>query len=256
MKPEDYISQGDLELYSLDMLSQKEVDAVASQLANNSVRAELDEIEAGLAILSEAGSIQPPADLRAKIMAEVNTTVPQTTTSRRFPSYLMAAAISLTIISTTLAVLFWNRWQQTETTLALALQEQTLLAENTQLTRHQLSIAKEAIDLLTNPAFVTVPLQGQGITLEYTATVLWNAETKETLLHPGTLQPLPENQQYQLWSIQEGAPVDAGIFDMTGADRLLTMKNNEDPQAFAITIEPRGGSPSPTLDQMVVLGTI
>ena len=34
------------------------------------------------------------------------------------------------------------------------------------------------------------------------------------------------------------------------------MKNIESPQAFAITVEPKGGSESPTLEQMVVAANV
>ena len=37
---------------------------------------------------------------------------------------------------------------------------------------------------------------------------------------------------------------------------LHEMKNMEDPQAFAVTLEPKGGSAIPTMDQMYVMGEI
>jgi anti-sigma-K factor RskA len=71
------------------------------------------------------------------------------------------------------------------------------------------------------------------------------------------LPPLAESKQYQLWAIVDGKPVDLGMLPNEKQESLLLrMKDVSEPQAFAITIEPKGGSARPTLDQMIVLGKI
>jgi anti-sigma-K factor RskA len=62
--------------------------------------------------------------------------------------------------------------------------------------------------------------------------------------------------QYQLWALVGGKPVDLGVFD-SGADTLTNikeMKSLASADAFAVTLEPRGGSVNPTMDQMMVIG--
>ncbi len=65
---------------------------------------------------------------------------------------------------------------------------------------------------------------------------------------------LSNDQQYQLWALIDGKPKDLGVFDATDDKVILKMKNTQKAQAFAITIEKKGGSPSPTLDSMQSLG--
>jgi anti-sigma-K factor RskA len=103
-----------------------------------------------------------------------------------------------------------------------------------------------------NPAFVKVILKGTENAPDAQATVYWNQSTKEVYLRIQSLEALSQDQQYQLWAIVDGKPVDMGVFDNdTG---LLKMKTTGKAAAFAVTIEPRGGKASPSLETMQVLG--
>jgi len=64
--------------------------------------------------------------------------------------------------------------------------------------------------------------------------------------------------QYQLWALVGGKPVSLGVFDKDDADSSLMkeMKSVPVAQAFAVTLEPRGGSINPTMSQMMVIGNL
>ena len=68
------------------------------------------------------------------------------------------------------------------------------------------------------------------------------------------MQQVPSGKQYQLWAIVDGKPVDAGL--ITDCIGLCKMKRIDRAQAFAITLEKAGGSPTPTLTEMYVFGKI
>jgi anti-sigma-K factor RskA len=66
-----------------------------------------------------------------------------------------------------------------------------------------------------------------------------------------------EAHQYQLWALVDGKPVDLGVFDSTDKTiGLKDMKSIGNAQTFAVTLEPRGGSVSPTLEKLMVIGNI
>lgn len=89
------------------------------------------------------------------------------------------------------------------------------------------------------------------------AVVFWNSESQKVILDQGKLASLPEGQQYQLWAIADGVPVDMGMINQQELNtELAEMKSTGNAQAFAITIEPKGGSKTPTLEKMVVLGEV
>jgi anti-sigma-K factor RskA len=70
------------------------------------------------------------------------------------------------------------------------------------------------------------------------------------------MKTLAQENQYQLWAIVDGKPVDAGVFDGNLAG-LLKMKNIPiGAVKFAVTVEPRGGKESPTLSTMQVIGDV
>ena len=80
---------------------------------------------------------------------------------------------------------------------------------------------------------------------------------KGLLLIANNLQPLPGDKVYQLWLLPAdgGAPMPFGTFKTDqGGNAVMhhTAKTDKRPKAFAITVEPEGGSPLPT--SPVVMG--
>ena len=46
------------------------------------------------------------------------------------------------------------------------------------------------------------------------------------------------------------------MYDSKKSIAIQAMKSVENPQAFAITLEKEGGNPTPTMEEMYVMGTI
>ena len=91
--------------------------------------------------------------------------------------------------------------------------------------------------------------------------ILWDPVRKIAVLHV-SLPPEAADKDYQLWVIRDKKPVDAGVFQVrySGQDGALykidhlveTDKNHIN--AFAVTLEPKGGVPQPT-GKMYLLGS-
>jgi anti-sigma-K factor RskA len=90
------------------------------------------------------------------------------------------------------------------------------------------------------------------------ATVYWDQNSKDVYMVVNNLPAPPSGKQYQLWAIIDGKPVSAGLYDMTDPSKMVQkMKNIQgNVQTFAITLEQKGGSSTPTLDQMYVAGNV
>jgi anti-sigma-K factor RskA len=89
------------------------------------------------------------------------------------------------------------------------------------------------------------------------ATICWNSKTKEVYVGFANLPAPPADKQYQLWAIADGKPIDLGVIDKnTDALSVQKMKVTEKAQAFAITLEKVGGSETPTLTAMYVMGGV
>jgi anti-sigma-K factor RskA len=109
---------------------------------------------------------------------------------------------------------------------------------------------------MDNPQFKRVIMKGTANAPEALASVYWNDSSKEVYLRIQNMKDLTQEKQYQLWAIIDGKPVDAGVFDGNLAG-LLKMKDiARGASNFAVTIEPRGGQQSPTMETLQVLGNV
>ncbi|MDB6132914.1 MAG: Anti-sigma-K factor rskA [Verrucomicrobiales bacterium] len=92
------------------------------------------------------------------------------------------------------------------------------------------------------------------------AVSLWRQETQQGLLVVENLPALPPGRDYQLWVIDPSRkiPVSAGVFkvDVDGKVRLefKPVAPVREASKFAVTVEREGGSPTPDLKQLVVIG--
>lgn len=102
----------------------------------------------------------------------------------------------------------------------------------------------------------TVLLEGVENHPGMKAMVYVEKTTNQTYLSIENLPAAPEGFQYQLWAIIDGKPVDAGLYDSGLTTSIQKMAVVENPGAFAITLEKTGGNPTPTMEQLYVIGEI
>ena len=72
------------------------------------------------------------------------------------------------------------------------------------------------------------------------------------LLMASNMDPLPQDKVYELWLLPAsgGAPMPAGTFKPDGSGNAMmhhSMDTSMEAKAFAVTIEPAGGSQTPTM---------
>ncbi|TLV00664.1 anti-sigma factor [Dyadobacter luticola] len=111
--------------------------------------------------------------------------------------------------------------------------------------------------LYRSPEVKTVHLAGLPKSPQSSASAFWNQKTNEVMLDVQNLPAAPAGKQYQLWSIVDGKPVDIGMLENQFSGKVLRMKNTKPGSvAFAITLEKEGGVPSPTMEEMYVMGKV
>lgn len=110
---------------------------------------------------------------------------------------------------------------------------------------------------LNHSEVITGPLGMRAIVLgntaaasEASAFVVMGSDGNNGVLVVDHLQPLDESHEYQVWLVKNGAPTSGGTFvvdedgyrgmRLTAPDSLLTYSD------VFVTVEPAGGSPSPT----------
>lgn len=262
-----YIASGILESYVLGELPASEARQV-EQMAERypEVRQELNLIEQTLEGVAQATAVAPRPELKNAIL-EKAAPVPEVKEAPERPlqvqkpatpkqqslRWLAAASIALAVISSVAAVFFWSRWQDSEERLASMVAQNTFLVQQVSTLENRAETMEQSLAVLADPSYKTIPMKGLAPAPNAEAVVFWNPSSEEVYLNVGSLPPAPAGKQYQLWAIVEGEPVDAGVFDVSG-EALKRMKEIQNASAFAVTLEPTGGSISPTLDQMYVVG--
>ncbi|WP_019947348.1 anti-sigma factor [Hymenobacter aerophilus] len=169
--------------------------------------------------------------------------------------WLIAASIALLLVSGLGNYLLYNRLKKTENSLELAQAEQSRYAATQQAALNE---RDQQLAILRNQSFKAVELKGTPKAPEALARVYYNASTKAVYVDVRNLPALPEGKQYQLWALDNGQPVDAGMLntDTATGDSIQQMKNIASAQAFAMTVEDIGGKPAPTMSTLTVIGNI
>lgn len=270
----EYISSGILELYACNTLSdeeRKEVEAMVLQYPE--VAAELHLIEQSLEGLAHTMAATPGPRVRSAILDAISEETSDDEPAEGYTEsageakagdgfrpaanlaiykWMLAASVVLLLISSYLAASFYAKWQSSSDRVLALQQQQNLLAERNKVlsTNYESSLA-----MLRNPSTRIVPLAGTEKYPESKVMVYWDENSGKVILDQLSLPGHDEKHQYQLWAIKDGKPVDAGVFD-AAEGALIPLKTILEADAFAITLEPRGGSSSPTMEQMVVIGKI
>lgn len=183
--------------------------------------------------------------------------VKDTTSSRPVLSRLLIAATIL-LIATLASVAYYFNMQFRESMTQIAQLEEQQSGILKQVDQLQLSLKQntEKVQWLTDANTVRIPMKGTEKSPASLALIYWNKETQAVYLDVKALPPTGADTQYQLWFIDPVAgPVSAGVFELKTGE-LMRMTNAPDAAAFAVTLEPRGGSIQPTLNQMYVIGAV
>ncbi|SEW54771.1 anti-sigma factor [Chitinophaga arvensicola] len=189
--------------------------------------------------------------------------VTKTSSNDRLWKYLTAAIVVLLIGSVVMNFFFFQKSTDYKSRYkSLIATKEKLEADKAQQSQASLkktdSSALAEVDPLSNPDFKWTKITGGGAYAGNEVSVGWNARTQGVYLQ-ATLMPVPPaGKQYQLWAIVNKKLVDAGVFE-TGAavsQQLQQMKAMTVAQGFAITLEKKGGSPDPSMDQVCMSAKI
>ena len=263
-----YIESGIIESYVLGMADDQE-RAELEQLSRQypEIRAAIDAFELSLEQNAMANAMQPSAHVKANILAEIAEefsdktdtestakVVSMSTPNTSWLRYVAAASVILLVVSAATNVYFYRQFREASSQYqALLVEKSSLLAQNQALQAKGLDLY-QGMQIMSDPAYTKVSLPGVKADENKLATVFWDKKNNEVYLLTNRLPQTSADTQYQLWAIVDGKPVDAGMVDVCNG--LCKMKNISNASAFAITLEKRGGSPSPNLDQLQVFGGV
>jgi anti-sigma-K factor RskA len=263
-----YIESGVLELYVLGDLTSGEKLGVELMLKKYpQLKSEILEIEESLQKYAEAHAMAAPESLRSRLLNSVNvsdatneTLIVPVHKNLSFYKYSFAASVALLLLSLIAIINLHSQLKKANSQVAILNKANQKFSNHVNDIEEQLENTTQSLKIFQKPEqYKIVNLKGTSNAPTASLIVAFDPRKAEVMVDMGSLE-LPVNDgkhQYQLWAIVEGKPVDLGVFDTrTGTAGMVKMKSVKKAQAFAVTLEPAGGSSSPTMDQMMAIGNI
>lgn len=259
-----YIDSGILELYVAGTLSEKENKEIYTLMQKHpEILQEVLDIEAAVVKLTAATSQQSNKANFETIKSQLKLgqkeikVVPLIKTKYNWLTYSgWAAALVLG------AGLLWmmNQNEQLENTITNSEVEKSYMEIQIEEAQNNLAATKKLLNVLRDKDIIAVPLSGQGNFTTTYAKVYWDKKTNSIYLDAQGLPEAPAGKVYQVWSLTLNplTPTSLGTIDDFNTDdnKIFTIVNANQSQAFGITLEPEGGSASPTMEQLYTLGVV
>ena len=255
MNVQEYIESGILEQYVLQQLTpveQLEVERIRAM--HPEVDVEINRIEETLFQYANLHSKPISEKLKSNVLNKINqlnTTVHNQKPISIWVRYSIAASFLLAMLA--ISYLYIDN-TQLHNKLVDSQKSLNSSQENLTSVITQLEAIKEDYSIASGAEFRKIIMNSLDTLKTVSAIIYWNQASNDVYLNTQSLPELTADLQYQLWFIKDGKPIDSGIFDHKS--KLLKMAKAMNPQSFAITVEKRGGSPTPTLTSMVVLGKL
>lgn len=281
MNVKEYIESGILEAYVLDALPETERKEVAANIAQYPELAEeVAAIERSMQLFAEATSEEPPAYMQDQIwkvlqadtdagqlvqpvieehndnhqVKEAPKVIPFTPQKQwNFSRAAIWIALGASLLGN--FILLSNRGNMQQQQVAMQQQADSLQAEHQKMTVLAANLQKEK-DMLADTAMQTIVMKTMQPGHPMAATVYWNKSKGEAYLAMKKLPMPPKGMQYQMWVMQSGKPVSMGVLsnDLVSGEVSRIPMQVTNGQAFAISLEKEGGSPTPTMENIYVLG--
>ena len=264
MEIREYIESGILELYIAGVLSEKENEEVSNMMQQHpEVMEEVLKIESSIVSLTAAASPSNSAQFFPLIKSRLEPTndtskvVPMRRSSSSWITYSgWAAAIVVGV------TLWWtvSEIDALKDQIEVVETNNTILEEQIEKANSDLAEVENLMDLLRDKDIITVPLAGQPVSPQAYAKVYWNKGANNILLDAQGLPSPPRGKVYQVWSLKMSplTPTSLGTIDdfATDDNKIFTIPNPNESEAFGITLEPEGGSETPTMEQLFTIGVV
>lgn len=273
MDIQSYISSGKLELFLLGELTEREREEVLSLAKiHPEIRKELDELEETMFAFDNMTGVSPSQDVKNRIFSTLEndfilketpkpTAVPADTKvvaiSSPWKPFAIAASIAA-IVASGAAFYYADKYQERNDQFTALLQDQSVMADNLNQVKQQYDQKDSQLDKMIAGDFKRVQMRGEGFDMQKDAKVdvFWDQNEQEVFIAVNTLNDLSDEFDYQLWAIGDDGPIGIGLVNSAEKLTLQQMEAVAQAGAFAITIEPKGGSEAPTLEKLVVLGEV
>ncbi len=264
MDVEEYIASGILELYVAGVLTEEENSEVylnAKQYPR--IMEEILAIEAAILSLSRATvpsyeRMKGFDNIKVRIGQRKDTTVVKM--PRRKTNWAAYTGWAAAILFAAGLYWFYNESIGLQEQIDLVNKENQVMEQQIFDAKNSLANTNQLLETIRDKDISVVPLGGQDVSPTSYARVYWNKAEQKVLIDARGLPEPPAGMVYQVWSLELSplTPTSLGLLDdfMADNNKVFTLANPNQSEAFGITLEPEGGSDTPTMEQLYTLGTV
>ena len=259
MDKQEYIDSGILELYVFGQLSEPEFSEVTNRADSDAdIKAEIISIEKAIINFSESVSPFLSSEnyekIREALMLKHGVVDIAPKKSNLF-LYLGYAASILLLIGVGYQ---YQKLEEKDAQIVNVEKERSDLQKSVVDLTLQNKESETALSVVRDNNNAVIALAGQEVSPTSFAKVYWNKDTKAVHIDAAGLPEPPEGMVYQVWALKLNplTPTSIGLLDnfKGNSKRIFNVENANEAEAFGITLEPAGGSASPTLEQLYTLG--
>jgi anti-sigma-K factor RskA len=245
----NYIESGIIEAYVLGLATPQEVQEVDTlRTQHPEINKAINDFELSLEKYSQQNTTAVP-DLKNKIwnnitetetpvipIAQAKTEIPNHKELTAAPKNIkwlrgaIAASVILLLGSILLNFYYYGQFKSTV--------REVKAIESKLTTEQNKNVAVQTnLKMACDPLVRKISLSTNGLWSHCKATVFWDSRTNKVYLQLDEAHPMPSNQEFQLWAMKDGKPVNAGVVKSTDNFVLFEMNDITEADAFALTVE-------------------
>lgn len=257
MDSKEFIESGILELYVFGTLTEEEnqqVQQMASQ--HPDVKEEIDAIEKAVINLSQSVAPHLSAKnyekIRQRLLDKHKVIDMKPSSSGGYLGWAASFALLLG------AGFMYFQMNSSKTEL---LDKNKELQNSVTVLDAKKKATESLLDVIRDENNTVVALAGQAVAPQSYAKAYYNKQTNEVYIDAAGLPEPPKGKVYQIWALKLQpvlTPTSIGLLENFTAEetRIFKVQNATGAEAFGITLEPDGGSASPTMEQLYTLGKV
>ncbi|WP_316632570.1 anti-sigma factor [uncultured Flavobacterium sp.] len=262
MEAQEYIDSGILELYVYGLLTETENLEIAEMAKKNP---EMDEeiiaIEKAIVALSSSfspfHSVANFEKIKARLELKHGKVVDMKPASN-WTQYVGWAAAVLLLIGLGYQTLELTKTKETIATVGI---EKSKIEKDYAYLGQQNKEISKSLTIVRDIKNTGVTLGGQAVSPKSFAKVYWNKDTKTTYIDAAGLPKPPKGMVYQVWALKLSpvlTPTSIGLLNNFegNSQKIFAVDQTQSAEAFGITLEPAGGSLTPTMTQLYTLGKV
>lgn len=234
-----------LEKYLLGTTNEQENLQVERYIAMHpEVRDTYEELQDNLEAFAKMHALKTPEGLKAKILARIKS---ENVGRKRFFRYAIAASFATAMFAGA-SYFFYDQNQSLQEENEMVNNQIELLKENM---KQGLEDMRNQFIVLNNPKTKKYTVNGNKKAKALKAVAYVNPVKKLSYINVSKLPNLPENQCFQMWAEVNGKMINLGVIQEAGdTEKLLALPYSDEAVGY-ITIEPKGGNKTPTVENIV-----